>query len=85
MKMIVSHDSKSRVGASRLILVGELGGFAGFADAAAAQPGVDDLLEPEGDDEADGEREDVDEDGGWLLRCVCSSYRMAWGCGYGCL
>ena len=57
----------------------------GFADAAAALPGLDDLLETEGDDEADGEGDDVDEDGGWLLRVVWPSYRMARGCGYGCL
>ena len=54
-------------------MVGMLGGFAGFTDAPAPLPGVDDLLEPEGDDEADGEGDDVDEDGVGLLRCVCPS------------
>ena len=39
----------------------------GFADAAAALPGLDDLLEAEGDDEADSEGDDVDEDGERLL------------------
>ena len=43
-------------------LVGMLRGFAGFADAAAL-PGFDELLEAEGDDEADCEGDDVDEDG----------------------
>jgi hypothetical protein len=41
-----------------------LRGFAFFADASAALPGLDHLLEAEGDDEADCEGDDVGEDGG---------------------
>ena len=71
--------------AAGLVSVGVPRGFTGFEDAAAALPGLDDLLEAEGDDEADCEGNDVYEDGGWLLRVVRPSYRMVLGCGYGCL